>query len=224
MAEIIANEGGGKQKGKRRAKKHSTHIDMTPMVDLACLLLTFFMLTTAFNKPKVMEIVLPEKSKDKDKDKDAPQVDDSRALNIILIGNDKVIWYKGLANPAKPPLPTLYMTDFSDEGIRRVLLQRNKDLFVKIAELEDAVTTGELEIPTDTLEARRKKLRQDDKLGPVVLIKAAEDVKYRNVVDIIDEMAICNIARYALIDINAVEKKMVADFLASQASGAASNK
>ncbi len=61
MAEIIANEGGGKKKGKRRAKHHSTHIDMTPMVDLACLLLTFFMLTTAFSKPKVMEIVLPDK-------------------------------------------------------------------------------------------------------------------------------------------------------------------
>ena len=63
MAEIIANEGGhGKKKGKARAKKHGTHIDMTPMVDLACLLLTFFMLTTAFSKPKVMEIVLPEKT------------------------------------------------------------------------------------------------------------------------------------------------------------------
>jgi len=222
MAEIIANE-GGKQKGKRRSKRHSTHIDMTPMVDLACLLLTFFMLTTAFNKPKVMEIVLPERNKDKDQ-KDAPQVDDSKALNIILIGNDKVLWYKGLANPAKPPLPTMTMTDFSDEGIRRVLLQRNKDLFVKIADLEEAVITGELKIPNDTLEARRKKLKQDDKVGPVVLIKAADDVKYRNVVDIIDEMAICNVARYALIDINPVEKKMVADFLASQGSGAASNK
>ncbi len=55
-----------------------------------------------------------------------------------------------------------------------------------------------------------------DTKGPVVLIKAAENVKYKNIVDIIDEMAICNIARYALVDINAVEKKMVADYLASQ--------
>jgi hypothetical protein len=49
-------------------------------------------------------------------------------------------------------------------------------------------------------------------------------VKYKNIVDIIDEMAICNIARYALVDINAVEKKMVADFLAGQTSGATSSK
>jgi biopolymer transport protein ExbD len=63
-----------------------------------------------------------------------------------------------------------------------------------------------------------------DKQGPVVLIKAADNVKYKNIVDIIDEMAICNVARYALVDINPVEKKMVADFLASQASGATSSK
>jgi len=88
MAEIIANE-GGKQKGKKRAKRYSTHIDMTPMVDLMCLLLTFFMLTTAFSKAKVMEIVLPEKTP-KDQKQDAPEVDKARALNIILIGNNKV--------------------------------------------------------------------------------------------------------------------------------------
>ena len=86
------------------------------------------------------------------------------------------------------------------------------------------VTEGKLVLPRDTVTARRKKMMTDDKIGPVVLIKAADDVKYRNIVDIIDEMAICNIARYALVDINVVEKKMVADFLASQASGATSNK
>jgi biopolymer transport protein ExbD len=74
MAEIIQDEGGGKKKGKRRAKKHSTHIDMTPMVDLACLLLTFFMLTTAFSKPKAMEIVLPDKDQPKDQPKDDAKI------------------------------------------------------------------------------------------------------------------------------------------------------
>ena len=60
MAEIIQAE-GKKKGGKRKAKKFSTHIDMTPMVDLMCLLITFFMLTTAFAKPKAMEITMPEK-------------------------------------------------------------------------------------------------------------------------------------------------------------------
>src|SRR5512145_1040608 len=116
MAEIIQNE-GGKQKGKKRSKRHSTHIDMTPMVDLACLLLTFFMLTTAFSKAKVMDIVLPEPPK-KDKVEKQPEVDTTRALNIILAGDDKVYWYNGL-----PKANTvLHQTDFSDDGIRKVLL------------------------------------------------------------------------------------------------------
>jgi biopolymer transport protein ExbD len=223
MAEIIQQE-GGKQKGKRRSKRHSTHIDMTPMVDLACLLLTFFMLTTAFNKAKVMEIILPEKPKDNQEIENAPQVDDKRALNIILIANDKVLWYNGLANPAKPPLPVLHETDFSDEGIRKVLLQRNRNLFAQIDGMNQSVIEGTLDIPKDTITARKKKMMTDDTIGPVVLIKAHENVKYKNIVDIIDEMAITNIARYALIDINNVEKQMVADFLSGQSSGAASNK
>jgi len=53
MAEIIANEGGGKKgHGKKRAKKNSTHIDMTPMVDLMSLLITFFMLRILFFRIK----------------------------------------------------------------------------------------------------------------------------------------------------------------------------
>jgi len=221
MAEIISNEGGGKQKGKRRSKRHSTHIDMTPMVDLACLLLTFFMLTTAFNKPKVMEIILPERNENIE---DAPQVDDSKVLNLILVKDDKILWYKGLADPTKEFLPTLTQTDFSSEGVRRVLLQRNRDLFKKIDDLNTAIIEGTIELPRDSVEARIKKFKREDKLGPVVLIKASDDVKYKNVVDIIDEMSITNIASYALVDINPVEKKMVANFFAATSSGTASNK
>jgi biopolymer transport protein ExbD len=218
MAEIIANEGGGKKKGKKRAKKHGTHIDMTPMVDLACLLLTFFMLTTAFSKAKVMEIVLPERNVDKNQK--APEVDKDRALTVILVDNDKILWYKGLAQDK----PALTQTDFSADGIRRVLLQANKDLFIQIETMNKDVTEGKLDIPRDTVSSRRKKMMIADKKGPVVLIKSGSDkVKYKNIVDIIDEMAICNIARYALVDINSLEKKMVADFEAGNASGA-SNK
>jgi biopolymer transport protein ExbD len=222
MAEIIQNE-GGKQKGKRRAKRHSTHIDMTPMVDLFCLLLTFFMLTTSMNKAKVMEIVLPEKEDPTKPKEKPPEVDSARALNIILIGDDKVLWYNGLANPNKPPLPRMHETDFSDDGIRKVLLQRNKDLFTKIETMKQDVITGKVEMPRDSVDAQRRRFMRLDKAGPVVLIKAHENVKYKNIVDILDEMAISNIALYALIDINDVEKLMVNNYLSANA-GTANNK
>jgi biopolymer transport protein ExbD len=221
MAEIIQGEGQGKKKGKKRAKKHGTHIDMTPMVDLACLLLTFFMLTTAFNKPKVMEIVLPEKQK---KDVKTPEINPGRALNIILVNHDKILWYNGLADPRKGPLPVLNESNFSKDGIRKILLHRNKDLFTEIAKFEKDVKEGKITLPRDSIESKIRHMGVEDKVGPIVLIKSADSVKYRNVVDIIDEMAICNVVRYALVDINSVEKKMVADYFNSTTSGTASVK
>ena len=62
MAEIIQEE--EKLAGRKKLRKHAPHIDMTPMVDLMCLLITFFMLTTAFSKSKIMEIILPEPQKE----------------------------------------------------------------------------------------------------------------------------------------------------------------
>ena len=213
MAEIVQEE-GHKGKGKKKAKKHGTHIDMTPMVDLACLLLTFFMLTTAFNKPKVMAIILPEKPKENEK---PPELDKSRALNILLVEHDKILWYNGLADPNKI-LPTLAETDFTKEGVRKLLLQRNKELYGKISKLNKDVVEGKIKIPRDTLEARIKRMQKDDRFGPIVLIKAADSVKYRNLVDIMDEMVIANVARYTLVDINQVEKMMVKNYFRSTPS------
>lgn len=210
MAEIVANEGGGKHKGKRRAKKHSTHIDMTPMVDLACLLLTFFMLTTAFSKPKVMEIVLPEKKEIKD----PPKLDQDKVVTIILDENDKVYYYLKLADPSKP-LPELVETNFSKDGLRKLLLKRNENLFTKITEYNDSIMKSKKTVPADSLKKEIRALKKADKLGPFVMIKAAENVKYGNIVDVIDELEITNIARYAIVDMNDVEKKM----LASKKSG-----
>ncbi|MBP1668410.1 MAG: biopolymer transport protein [Bacteroidetes bacterium] len=206
MAEIIASEGGGKKKGKKRAKKFSTAIDMTPMVDVMCLLLTFFMLTTAFSKPKIMEIVLPEKTNEPSK----TEIPKWRAVNIILDENDRIFYYNGLADPTKPPIPTVIETDFSKDGIRKMLLERNKVLFKQISDLNNDVLTGKQVMSKDTLDQRLRNLRTYDDVGPIVLIKATEKVKYKNIVDIIDEMAICNIARYSLTEMNSFEEKLLA--------------
>jgi biopolymer transport protein ExbD len=206
MAEIIQNEGGGKKKGKRRAKKHSTHIDMTPMVDLACLLLTFFMLTTAFSKPKAMEIVLPDKEQPTKQEKQPP-IPKWRAITVLLDEKDKVYYYNGLME--KPPYPELIETNFSKDGLRKMLLHRNKSLYKQIDSLNVATLKSKKAIPPDTTAKEKRKLRKADKVGPIVLIKATDGAKYKNMVDIIDEMAICEIAIYAIVDMNPLEKKML---------------
>jgi biopolymer transport protein ExbD len=207
MAEIIQAE--GKQKGgKKKAKKFSTRIDMTPMVDLMCLLITFFMLTTAFSKPKAMEITMPDKSDD-NKPKDAPKIAANKTLNILMSGNDQIYYYYGLADPNKP-LPVLNKSDYSKDGIRKVLLQRNKTVFKAVAELRQKVVKGELVMADSTLNNKIKELKKSDKNAPIVLIKADDKAKYKNIVDIIDEMAITTIASYAVVDIEPTELKMIA--------------
>ncbi len=205
MAEIIQAE--GKQKGgKKKAKKFSTHIDMTPMVDLMCLLITFFMLTTAFSKPKAMEITMPEKKDDPTVK--APEIQADRTVNILVSGDDKIYYYFGVADP-KLPLPQLVSTDYSKDGIRKMLLQRNKVVFKAVTELREKVIKGEEVMSDSTLNRKIKELKKSDKKAPIILIKADEKAKYKNLVDIIDEMAICTVANYAVVDIAPIELQMI---------------
>ncbi len=204
MAEIIQEEKAG---GKKKAKKHAPHIDMTPMVDLMCLLITFFMLTTAFSKAKVMEIVLPEEQKE---NATAPRISASRTLNIILGPDDKIYTYPGTVKPEDyNNLPPLSETDFSAEGIRKLLLEKNRTLAKKIADFNNQVLTGKIVISADSVRGSISQIKKVDDTGPIVLIKAYEKATYGNMVDILDEMNICGIALYMLVDITWYEKKMV---------------
>jgi biopolymer transport protein ExbD len=205
MAEIIQEEKAG---GKKKAKKHAPHIDMTPMVDLMCLLITFFMLTTAFSKAKVMEIVLPEKIKDPNAE--PPKIPGSRTLNIILGPDNKIYWYPGLVKAEDyNNLPPLQETDFSADGIRKLLLDRNRALFKKIDDFNQQVIQGKIKISQDSVQGAIRQLKKEDDTGPIVLIKAYKKSTYGNFVDILDEMNICGIARYTFVDIAWYENKMV---------------
>ena len=129
MAEIQQNSGGGGKGGKKRAKKMSTKIDMTPMVDLAFLLLTFFMLTTTFSKPTVMQVTMPVKPKDKT---EQSEIKASNAFTVLLGENNKVYYYDGLLSADTKP--ELKLSSYDANGIRKELLSRrgNKDLVVLI--------------------------------------------------------------------------------------------
>ncbi|MCS6991711.1 MAG: biopolymer transporter ExbD [Chitinophagales bacterium] len=121
MAEMLTGSEGahhGKKRGGVRAKKLSTRVDMTPMVDLAFLLVTFFILTTTMSKPKAMQVVMPEKDV-----KDTAQMSkirESESMTILLGGNDRVYYYFGIENPK------VEVTNFTN--IRKVIQQRNREV------------------------------------------------------------------------------------------------
>jgi biopolymer transport protein ExbD len=165
MSEIAQSGGGGGKDGKVRVKKSSTRIDMTPMVDLAFLLLTFFILTTTLNKPQTMELNMPEKEKEGDK---PPEVNEKKVVTLILGPNDKIYWYVGITDPV------VQLTSFSKDGIRKIVTQKNA------------------EIP-----------------GMIVLIKPGKDSRYKNIVDILDEMTISTIQRYAMVKITSVDEELI---------------
>lgn len=205
MAEIIQQEKGG---GKKKAKKMLPHMDMTPMVDLMMLLITFFMLTTSLSKSKIMEIMLPEKIKDPNAA--PPKISASRTLNILLGPDDKIYTYPGgVSAEDYENLPPVTATDYSAEGIRALLLDRNRALFKKINDFKQQVLEGKIKISQDSLAASVSKLKNDDDTGPIVLIKAYDKADYGNFVDIFDELNICGIARFTFMDIAWYEKQMV---------------
>ena len=173
MAELNTGDGGGKGDKKVRSKKGNSRVDLTAMVDLAFLLITFFMLTTSLNKPQSMDLGMPDKD-DKHPDSHV-DVADNRSLTILLGDGDKVKWYLGqFITPLAGPEQVTY----GKEGIRKEILARVKSV---IAE------TG------------------DPKKGLIVIIKPSKKSTYRNLVDILDEMAICKVKTYAIVDITKEE-------------------
>jgi len=148
MAELNTDSGGGRRggKGRKRNNSASTKIDMTPMVDLAFLLITFFMLTTSFSQPQTMEVNMPDKTDDDRK----MEIKESRTMTVILGEEDKVYWYMGYQHPE------VQETDFAEQGIRRAVEQKS------------AILKEDL----------------------VVIIKPGKKSKYRNLVDMLDEIHI----------------------------------
>src|SRR3990167_9395763 len=119
MADIQTGGGDSGKHGKKRAKKASTRIDMTPMVDLAFLLLTFFVLTSTFSKPTTMEITMPIKDEN-----DTAKTKVKKAITILLTGEDKIFYYTGVLDETTE----MKETSFDDtKGIRKVLVELQKD-------------------------------------------------------------------------------------------------
>lgn len=192
-------------KKKGRQKKLSTRVDFTPMVDLGFLLITFFMLSTTLNKPQTMDIIMP--TGDKVEEEEQTQVKESTAVTILLGENDKIYYYFGLATAEVTP--ELKLTTFAPDGVRNVLLQRNVDVVNQIRQLK--LLRAKKSITENDFKKKIIEVKKD-KQAPVVMIKSTDEATYENLVDILDEMQICNVARYAIVDITDYDKELIKKF------------
>lgn len=204
MAELGEGGGGGHGKHeKRRAKKPSGRVDMTPMVDLGFLLLTFFVLTSTLKEPKAMDLVVPAK-KENTTEK-ATQFPAARTINILLAENNKVYYYWGGKKDGEAP--EFKRTTYGRQGLRKVLLDRNQRLNKEIEALEQDVLNNKL--PKDSLKpaiakAKMKSMEPQSKTGVepygiLAIIKATDKSTYKNLVDVFDELNITNIANKAIV-------------------------
>lgn len=206
MAEIAEGGGGGHGKGgKKRAKKQSTRIDMTPMVDLAFLLLTFFVLTATFSKPKSMELTFPVPPNPND----PPPPAIKNGITIILTKDDRIFYYEGeykAVDSEKGPKTALSELNFSQESLHKYLADKNKWATDEISKLDDKLHSKQI---VDTTYKRMVREVKANKLAPTVLIKTDDKATYKNVIDVIDEININLIGKYVVVDILKPEMDMI---------------
>jgi biopolymer transport protein ExbD len=208
MAEIIES-GGGEKGGKKRPKKGVVRMDMTPMVDLAFLLLTFFILATSLSKPKTLEIIYPKEVENKD---EKTKLADELATTILIgEGEDHLFYYHGKFDP---DTTVLQKTDFSKDGFRKVLLDKNRTINERVFELKADLNSKQLS--KEDYEAQYKEAYSkivNDEMAPFVIVKTIDKSMWRNVVNSIDELNICNVRKRAILDMEeneqvAVEKRV----------------
>ena len=206
MAEIQSNDGGGKKKGGHsKQKKISVFVDFTPMVDMNMLLITFFMLCTSLSKPQTMEISMPSNAKLNPTDQ--PPVKASQAITLVLSGGDSVFYYEGLPN--YKDYKSLKLSSYSADGLRAFLLKRNREAVIKINELKEKKAQLKISPAEYTKQASEIK---GGKATPVVIIKAADKATYKNLIDALDEMQICNIGKYVIDKITPSEKFLIKNY------------
>ena len=204
MAEVNTGSDSSGKGGKTHAKKQSTKVDMTPMVDLAFLLLTFFILTATFNKPQALDINMPVPVDDPTQGSEVPQ----DLTTTLLIGeNDKLFYYDGIFDPANPSI--IKKTDLSKDGIRKLLIDKNQIVYNLVNDLKKQLKNKEIvdTVYTQKVTAIKKDIKTNR--GRIVIIKPMDDAMYANVVSILDEMAITNVASFALVNITPEEKAMI---------------
>ena len=209
--DVSAGESGHKKgPGVKKAKKLSTRVDMTPMVDLGFLLITFFIFTTTLSTPNTSKLTMPKEEKDITKQMEVAKA----GLVTVLLGKsdplnpgkDQIYYYEGELKPDGSNFMTSNYPSPSNPGIRKVVQDKRAQVIAshvhseackKIWEDHDEKKTG--------IEDQVACLDRD----LLVVIKPTKDAQYGRTVDILDEMLINGVKRYAVVDISPEENTVV---------------
>jgi biopolymer transport protein ExbD len=194
MAEMDTSGGGGHKKGPgvKKGKKLSTRVDLTPMVDLGFLLITFFIFTTTMSQPTAMKLFLP---KDTEKPEEQNKVKQSGALTIMLGKDDGIFYYEG---ELKSDGSNFMSSNFKE--IRDIIIKKRQDV----------MTSHQHDSNCQEIWAKNngnEKSCLDKDL--VVVIKPTAEARFKNVIDMLDEMSINEVKRYAMVDISEPELMLV---------------
>ena len=176
MAELNLAVNENRKAGIRHKKLQVPKIDMTPMVDLGFLLITFFIFTAELTKPKAMDMKVPKDSTD-----NTPTAI-STTMTILIGGNNRLFYYYGFEKDAEKEGRIHAITYDEKSGVGKIIREKQADIL------------------------RNKK----DKNLLMVVIKPGKESSYKNSVDILDEMLINNVTRYAMTKLSPDEE----DFLA----------
>ena len=211
MAEI---QEGGNKKSNSKQKKMTVRVDFTPMVDMNMLLITFFMLCTTLSKPQTMEISMPSNDKNIT-DEQRSKVKASQAITLLLAGEDKLYYYEG--EPNYEDFNSLKETSYKADGLRAMLLRRNSAAVRQVNELKQQ--KADLKISDEEYDKKVSEIKAGDDT-PTVIIKAMDDASYRNLIDALDEMQICNIGKYVIADMAEGDEFLIKNFESQGAFGA----
>lgn len=180
MAELDTGGGGGHKKGPgvKKSKKLSTRVDLTPMVDLGFLLITFFIFTTTMSSPTAMKLNMPD---DTAKDEEKNKAKESGALTIMLSKDDHIYYYEG---------------KLAEDGSNF-----KQAVFGK--------SSGDTKSIRDVIIDKKQKMGADADKDMVVVIKPNELSNFKNTVDMLDEMTINGVKKYALVKISDPENQLI---------------
>lgn len=202
-AEVQEN---GKKKGNSKQKKMAVRVDFTPMVDMNMLLITFFMLCTSLSKPQTMEISMPSNDKNITEEQQN-KVKASQAITLLLGADNKLYYYEG--EPDYKDYTSLKETNYAPDGLRAVLLRKNAAAVRQVNDLKQKKL--ELKISDEEFTKQLAGIKSGKKT-PTVIIKATDKASYKNLIDALDEMQICNIGKYVITDMAEADEFLIKNF------------